>query len=1147
MFTIRPQLFVLLALFFVISSAAFGQTRPRLSQAEIDSLTEQYLWSKDPRHLFQGADKSKATKLPPIYIDDSGAPGTVMMVSEDMYRSIREWSMNRSAKTEPLSTYLKSGFAKAEVDTFMKRFKGGDQTYFTNGTGGRTGGLTGGGGEKNGGGPEEVCRCKYLTFAPTGNQYGIVTMSPQTETQFPPFEDSGNKWEGSRTRSALGAGRAEYTRLRAWGTRDQTWDGSPVYNDAYVKMTVFYLCTDENELPDDCGCEKEIKARGEFFGDLYAQASGNTTGFPWIPGRDVKAKVEGAAMMGEYVIGPGFDSLTVPMAKRYGAFAKERVSWDPAFAIRVIDMASNLASNIATGGGLPGVKDSAIAIIKDLVTNDSIMENTGSQSGPVTMNEPAEGNLPLLPGQEKVVYMGSMTETYHEVKTGISNEGRATTYFASAFRLHITIPYNNVNPECCVEKYGMWAHGGFDLTTIYDTIYHPIFPTGIPVSYLGFTSDPTVGAMQQLRDNMITEFVGPWDSFNPDLAFGTTTYSGQACDCNVKSILELLNDNCDSVTIDISNSIFPDDYYLEITEVDDDGNFVGGWVGQWFNSLPGIINLSGPNSPLGNGSYNFQQGKNYKIKLAVNGHCTGWDAMSVIFTPESSTEVGFEVVSNDCNDFRIDISETSGQNDYFLSVREVDDQGNSLCCYQTTGWVNSLNDNNGIVSLTSITGPLGAYNFQGGKKYLVQLAVNGSCTGWIADEQVIEVPATTEPDFTVDAQCDEVTFDASATDNEDEYKITVVQVDAFGYPVPGSQVNITTGVNGWVSGDISANPNHPFDLTNFYTFSSGQNYRVTLSVRNSCTSEQTSHEDFVYSFDPVPNFTLPNNICEGDQVVMDISSAVSAEEIKIEVFLSDQFGTIDQGASVINFTQGWVNNNSPLVVLSPDPLLTVVGGEWYTVRLYARNSCASNVELMDYKSFYVKTTQECLVAEPGPVELCKADFEEDPNHTPTGSGVEVAFIDRSKENMGIFKREWSFGNGQTESKMSPKTEYTRNSKYNVTLIISDHSGCRDTVTKEVDITGIRSGRRMGMEATSSFKVYPNPASSFLNIDYSLESPARFEIMNAFGQKVRSLPLGSGQATARIGTQDLPAGMYLYRFIDGQGRVLKSSKLVLTNR
>ena len=1051
--------------------------------------------------------------LPAVHIDDSRAPGTMVNISEEMYGEILGWMLEGSRQQQGLSDFLSQSHDTTEVGEFMDKFYNGDHSYFTGGGSGGTGGTKGGGGGVLGGGnpppppPPAECKCKYLTFTPSSPQYGIVDADPATEGVLD--NDFGSGWQLHRR--GMGAGQMGYIATWASGGPDVKRNFGPFELDSKTRMKIMYLCTDENELPDDCGCDKTIHVEGEYRNKLYADADESG-----IFNRDAKAKVEVGIMMVDYAHGENFAIIDIPTAAMRAAYAKKEVSWDPNFKMKVIDLAKSAVTGVISGGAnFNDLLSDATDLIGDLVANDSLITNTTDAVAPVTLNKIAGGSLTLSPGTERIIMMTALTHYESEVKTGWTNSASAEAMMGSSYRLHAFLNYDNTNPDCCTEKYGMWAYGGYDMS--------------ISSSGYSWSWDPSMGDLLNLKNSLVTNFVGPWDNFNPDAFYGTTGSSAQTCECNVRPDIDLLSKACDNVVIDISGTQFANNYVLMVQEIDEDGEHVPGtWASTgWVSSLPNVINLTNTNSPLGS-IYNFDQGKTYKISLAVSGHCTGWTSTAVIFELDDYTVAKFKVNEATCDAVTIDISGTDNADEYFLSVRKVDANGNYVCCYQSTGWVASLPT---LMDLSTNFLNWPGYAFEAGDRYMIQVAAKGSCTNWVADEKFVNIDATAVPAFTLNPKCNEILFDGSDSENETKFKLILQEINIFGNPI-GNPVDLT---GGYVNGQVGA-----YDLMQVYTgFTAGASYRLTLIVNNACSGDQELTEDFTYSFEPVADFTVPNPVCEGDDVWMNMTNSLAADEFKIEIFESSQFG--QPTGPVIDFTGGWVPAQNPNILLSDPNIINLIGTKWYTVRLYVRNSC-SPTEDMEFSVFRVLAPSDCIIVQAPTEKVCKAEFGV---ITPTNGGTEVDLIDLSETEEIISRRTWSFGDGLTEtSSISPTHTYAASGSYVVRLTIETEGGC--TSYKDVTVN-LGSRKKVAEVNTPGFDLYPNPVKGRLHVNYELTetSNASLKIYDLIGKVVAQQQLDVANTETTISTSDLANGLYIVS-ITADGKQLFKDKIIVTN-
>ena len=83
---------------------------------------------------------------------------------------------------------------------------------------------------------------------------------------------------------------------------------------------------------------------------------------------------------------------------------------------------------------------------------------------------------------------------------------------------------------------------------------------------------------------------------------------------------------------------------------------------------------------------------------------------------------------------------------------------------------------------------------------------------------------------------------------------------------------------------------------------------------------------------------------------------------------------------------------------------------------------------------------------------------------------------------------------------------------------------------------------------ASAKVYPNPAKSYVTVDYEIPantSTARFEIRNIIGQTVSETQLEFGVGKQKVDVSNLQNGVYFYSVIVDNQSVI-SKKLVIRN-
>jgi hypothetical protein len=77
----------------------------------------------------------------------------------------------------------------------------------------------------------------------------------------------------------------------------------------------------------------------------------------------------------------------------------------------------------------------------------------------------------------------------------------------------------------------------------------------------------------------------------------------------------------------------------------------------------------------------------------------------------------------------------------------------------------------------------------------------------------------------------------------------------------------------------------------------------------------------------------------------------------------------------------------------------------------------------------------------------------------------------------------------------------------------------------------------------SIDVYPNPASTYIIVyNYENTGGRKIELTDMNGRTVRKV--GVTNLATRIETQDLSNGLYVLRVIDGNGKVIRTEKIIL---
>lgn len=106
----------------------------------------------------------------------------------------------------------------------------------------------------------------------------------------------------------------------------------------------------------------------------------------------------------------------------------------------------------------------------------------------------------------------------------------------------------------------------------------------------------------------------------------------------------------------------------------------------------------------------------------------------------------------------------------------------------------------------------------------------------------------------------------------------------------------------------------------------------------------------------------------------------------------------------------------------------------------------------------------------------------------------------------------------------------------------DQDDFSDSLRVDVQFCGTNS-ISINENVYSSFSVYPNPASNFVNIEYTGKKDGSFQLFNVVGQSVYSQTLLAGEAKTAVDVSSLKSGVYFYT-LQVDGNVLETKKLII---
>ncbi len=158
---------------------------------------------------------------------------------------------------------------------------------------------------------------------------------------------------------------------------------------------------------------------------------------------------------------------------------------------------------------------------------------------------------------------------------------------------------------------------------------------------------------------------------------------------------------------------------------------------------------------------------------------------------------------------------------------------------------------------------------------------------------------------------------------------------------------------------------------------------------------------------------------------------------------------------------------------------------------------------------------------------CHAEF------SMAGSFFSEDSIQFSNNSLGNFNNIlWSLGDGTTYSSNSFIHSYSDSGIFNVCLLLSDSTGCSDSVCTNVSIcpSQINSINNISENQIELF-VYPNPVSDILNLIIPLRKKTDCVIFDILSSKKYLLKINKGEN--KIDVSKLPSGIYFIKLFNNQ--------------
>lgn len=143
----------------------------------------------------------------------------------------------------------------------------------------------------------------------------------------------------------------------------------------------------------------------------------------------------------------------------------------------------------------------------------------------------------------------------------------------------------------------------------------------------------------------------------------------------------------------------------------------------------------------------------------------------------------------------------------------------------------------------------------------------------------------------------------------------------------------------------------------------------------------------------------------------------------------------------------------------------------------------------------------------------------------------IQFTDQST---GAVSWSWNFGNGATSTDQNPTQSYPLAEPYDITLMVVDANGCRDTLVQTIAvITGL------GDDNLGGVRIFPNPSQGKIQVtfDDGYTGTRSIQVLNLQGQIVYQQS-GLTGSFLEISLDESPTGIYIARIGSGTNRVTR---------
>jgi PKD repeat protein len=364
----------------------------------------------------------------------------------------------------------------------------------------------------------------------------------------------------------------------------------------------------------------------------------------------------------------------------------------------------------------------------------------------------------------------------------------------------------------------------------------------------------------------------------------------------------------------------------------------------------------------------------------------------------------------------------------------------------------------------------------------------------------------------------------------------------------GDSITLTSGFtsnNAWSTGAT----------TQAITVSSTGNYIVTHTDANGCQNSDTVVVT-VNANPSAPNVTASGStsFCTGDSVTLSSSQAMGnvwSNTATTQSIVVTTSGTYSVTYTDMNGCSAQSNPVSVSVSNSPAPTVSVTGGtsicpgesttlsssagdtyQWYLNSNPINGETSQTLVVNQAGTYSVDVTNSDACNGVGMSQTVTITLNPAPTAGFTYNVPSVNIYQFTNASTGGTLYSWDFGDQSQSTAQNPSHVYTTSGTYTVTLIVTNASGCTDTLTQVLNVgVGVEEAT-----ALNNITLFPNPAADNISVVMNLNASADVVItafdMNGKLMIDENYNMGAGATTLNYDVTTWNNGVYFVRIVTG---------------